>query len=89
VLNALSTRILEKEGTSRMTDQTRLIDEKPLNERELEDDYPLHAGYLYVVKTDVWRCPYPMTVGELKKHEGFDSVKNYDIKGRNIWHLAI
>lgn len=61
-----------------------------LNERELEDDYPLHAGYLYVVNGKVWRAPYSMMVGILKhKMPNFTSIKSCDIKGRNLWHEMV
>lgn len=59
----------------------------PLNERELENDYPMHPTYLYVVNNRVWRCPHFITVGELKrKMPNFTSVKNCDIKGRDLWN---
>ena len=60
-----------------------------LRERELEDDYPMFPGYLYVVDDRPWQCPEGMTAGELKQRGKFKSVKSCDIKGRNLWHLAI
>lgn len=63
--------------------------EKKINERELEDNYPILPGYLYVVENKVWRAPENMTVGELKTRGKFSSVKNCDIAGRDIWHLAL
>lgn len=58
-------------------------------ERELPDDYPIHGGYLYVVDDKVWRAPYGMTVGTLKKTSDFKSVKNCDIGARNLWSEAL
>lgn len=61
-----------------------------LKERDLPDDYPVHEFYLYVIDDRVWRAPYPATVGEIKKlMPEVKSIKNCDIAGRDIWHLAI
>lgn len=59
------------------------------SEYECEDDYPIYPGYLYVVDGKVWRSPQPMTAGELKRRGKFISVKNCDIAGRELWHLAL
>lgn len=59
------------------------------NERELEDNYPIYLGYLYVVDGNPWKAPDEMTVGELKQRGKFTSVKNCDIKGRGLWNQAI
>lgn len=59
------------------------------NERELPNDYPIHFGYLYIVDGYPWKSPDSMTVGELKKRGNFQSIKNCDIKARNLWsHTA-
>ena len=61
-----------------------------LSERELEDDYPMHYGYLYVADGDVVRCEGRATTAkESKILYGWKSVKNCDFKGRDLWHLAI
>ena len=60
-----------------------------LRERELEDNYPIHPGYLYVVDGKPWQSPESMTAGELKRRGKFSSVMSCDIKGRNLWHLAM
>lgn len=68
-----------------------------LNEHPLEDSYPLNYGYLYVVGDKVFQnLPDFKTVlhmrNALVKHglEKVDVViKNCDIAGRNLWHLAI
>lgn len=69
------------------------MDSKALNERELEDDYPIHAGYLYVIDGKVVQSEISTTVGQLKRtfKSQFPnlSVKNCDIATRNLWHLAI
>lgn len=66
--------------------QEQVVFEK---ERELENDYPIYPGFLYVVDGGVWRSPDTMTVSELKKRGNFSSVKNCDISGRKIFHLAL
>lgn len=68
-----------------------VIDETTYSERELEDDYPLRPGFLYVVGGKVWRCPpIARTLTAREVRDAVDkSVKNCDIKGRDIWHLAI
>lgn len=58
-------------------------------ERELPDDYPIYAHYLYVVDNRVWRAPWNMTAAQLKKTGGFNSVKNCDIAARNLWSMMI
>lgn len=63
--------------------------EKQINERELPNQYPIHAGYLYVMNGKVMRSPFTISAGELKERCGFDSIKNCDIGGRNLWHLAV
>lgn len=64
-----------------------------LEERELEDDYPINIGYLYVINDKVVRSEIKTTVKDLKRtfKSQFPnlSVKNCDIAGRDLWHLAI
>ena len=60
-----------------------------LNERELEDDYQLHAGYLYVVDGKVVRATERGTPAEWKRRKGCKSVKSCDIGGRDLWLAMI
>lgn len=63
--------------------------ETRLKERELPDDYPINAGYLYVVDGQAVTAIQTETVGSLKRRERVASVKSCDISGRNLWHLAV
>lgn len=56
-----------------------------LNERELDEDYPLHAGYLYVVDGKVVRATEAGTPAEWKRRKGCKSVMSCDIGGRGLW----
>lgn len=60
-----------------------------LDERELPDDYPLYAGYLYVVDGKVVQAIEQGTVAEWKRRRGCKSVMSCDIGGRDLWHLAV
>jgi len=60
-----------------------------VNERELEDDYPIHQGYLYVVDGKVWKSDRKTNVGTLKLTHKFKDVKSCDINARDLWHLAV
>ena len=62
---------------------------KELNERELPDDYPLYAGYMYVVDGTVVTAVENGTPAEWKRRKGCKSVKSCDIGGRDLWHLAV
>jgi hypothetical protein len=54
-----------------------------LNERVLEDDYPIFGDYLYVVDNDVYRSDWHgITVAELKKKLNATTIMNCDIFGR-------
>lgn len=53
-------------------------------ERELEDDYPIYPGYLYIVDDQVYRHNYPPTTAGVMRKQ-FKSVKNCDIAERNLW----
>ena len=54
-----------------------------LNEPILADDYPVYGDYLYVADGKVIRSPlHGVTVGELKRREGFKEVRRCDIYGR-------
>jgi len=66
---------------------------KILKERALEDDYPTHPGYLYVVilqdgTEKVVRNVAGRTVADFKQSaEQVIEVRNCDIEGRDLWHL--
>lgn len=61
---------------------------RELRERELPDDYPIRQGYLYVIDGVVGRAMLTTTVKRLRQ-VGVASVKNCDINGRSLWHLAL
>lgn len=64
-------------------------------ERELEDAYPIYPGYLYIADGEVYEGPFSLekgrqlTVGDIKKREGFVSFKNCDIVARGLRRLAV
>lgn len=65
-------------------------DTKTYDERELEDNYNLYYGYLYVIDNKV--CRYlgdNATAGYIRNKHKYNSIKNCDIEGRDIWHWAI
>ena len=59
---------------------------KKLNERVLEDDYPVHPSYLYVVNGVVVTCHIEGTVGDLKREIGNNSavITNCDMFNRKV-----
>lgn len=57
--------------------------ETELNEPVLEDDYPVYGDYLYVADGEVYRSGWHgITIGLLKRYEGFKEVRRCDIYGR-------
>jgi hypothetical protein len=56
------------------------------NENVLEDDYPVHFGYLYVCDSKVKNSPIGggKTVADLKKVLDCKEVRRCNIIGRNI-----
>ena len=58
-------------------------------EKELEDSYPIYAGFLYVCDGEVQRAMQGMTVAQLKARAHLTSVKNCDIGARELWEYAI
>jgi len=62
-----------------------------LNERELENNYPVHVGYLYVVDGHVTRhvSSAIVNVGQLKRELNAKVVTNCDIAGRELWDEMI
>lgn len=58
-----------------------------LNEPILADDYPVYGDYLYVADGKVYRSDWHgITVGQLRRHEGFKEVRRCDIYGRKRRH---
>ena len=62
---------------------------KELKEHELPDDYPVYVGYLYVLDGTPARANANMTAAKFKQLRKATSIKNCDINGRDLWHLAI
>lgn len=77
--------------------EKKMTMKKELNERPLEDNYPLHVGYLYVVGDRVFQnWPGFKTVKEMRddlvRHEIEKQdvvIKSCDIGGRDMWEFAI
>jgi hypothetical protein len=63
--------------------------DRNLDERVLEDDYPVFAEYLYVCDGIVERSPVHGTVADLKRATSATTVTSCDIAGRNLWSVAI
>ena len=66
-------------------------------ERELEDDYPVHYSYLYIVDNKVWQCNIfkeNMTASYIKNKLNVKSFKSCDMVGRGLfnniedWHVS-
>lgn len=55
-----------------------------LNERELENDYPVYFGYLYIVDKRVIRSNIQGTISDLKKDLRAKVIKNCDMIGRDL-----
>jgi hypothetical protein len=58
-------------------------------ERELEDDYPTYAGYLYVADGKVIEAVTERTVGDLKRRHKANRITICDIDARYLWHRAL
>ncbi len=59
------------------------------SERELEPEYPIHAGYLYVADGKVIRAMESLTAEEFKQKAGIEILKNCDISARDLWSATI
>jgi hypothetical protein len=64
------------------------MSERKLNERVLDDDYPVHFGYWYVadgvpVQSELFGDPVP-TVFELRIHLNVREIRNCDLAGRGM-----
>lgn len=56
-------------------------DDEPI----LPDDYPIYGDYYYVCDGHVYRSDWhDITVGELKRHEGFTEVRRCDAVTRGL-----
>lgn len=53
-----------------------------LNERVLEDNYPVYWDYAYVADGKVVKSDIQGTVGDLKRHLNAIEIKNCDLSGR-------
>ncbi len=64
--------------------------ENKLSERELEDDYPIRFGFLYVADGEVIQWGDDVSTAKaVKERASIKSLTNCDIAGRNLWHRAI
>lgn len=53
-----------------------------LDERILEDDYPIYGDFIYIADGKPYRSDYHgITVRDLKRREGFKEIRRYDIGG--------
>ena len=59
--------------------------EKKLNEPVLEDDYPVHAGYAYVVDGKPIASEISGNVKRLKAHMKATEVRRCDLAGRDLF----
>lgn len=60
-----------------------------MEERELPDNYPVYAGFFYVINNRVWQSPISTTVQTIKNRLAFEglqvtSFKSCDIMARNL-----
>ena len=65
--------------------------ENSKRERELQDDYPIFPGYLYVADGNVVRYMGvdATTAGRLRASDGIGSLTNCDIAARDLWEEMI
>lgn len=54
-------------------------------EKVLDDDYPVYAGFLYVIDGIVSMSEMSGTVGQLKKLNEAEVITTCDIVGRDLW----
>lgn len=55
-----------------------------LNERELENNYPVFAGYMYVIDDIPIRSDITGDFGDLKNLHKAEVIKNCDLSGRDL-----
>lgn len=58
--------------------------DRPLNEPELEDDYPVYWDHLYVADGEVIRSDYQGTAWELRHKLKVQSLRRCDMRGRGL-----
>lgn len=58
--------------------------QEELNERILEDDYPVYPSYAYVCDGKVRSSPIQGTVKTLKREFKCTEIKNCDLAGRGL-----
>lgn len=63
--------------------------ERQPNEPILPDNYPVHAGYLYVVDGEPINSDISGTVADLKRITGGKEIRGCDIAARNLWDRTI
>lgn len=56
-----------------------------LDEPVLEDDYPIHAGFNYVVDGEVTMALCSCTVEQLKRAMNAVEIRRCDMAGRNMF----
>lgn len=61
-----------------------MMAEKELNEPVLTDDYPVYAGYAYVVDGQPLSSPIQGTVKRLKVVMKATEIRRCDLAGRNL-----
>lgn len=60
------------------------------NEKSLPDDYPVYGNYFYLADGKVYRSNWHnVTVGELKRREGFQEVRNCNWRRFNGTNMQI
>lgn len=50
----------------------------------LENDYPIYAGYVYVVNGEPWMSPMTAQAWEVKRRFGFDEIRRCELVKRQI-----
>lgn len=54
------------------------------NEQVLEDDYPVYAGYWYVLDGQPRQSTLTGTIADLKRRTGAQEVRRCNLVGRNL-----
>ena len=81
-------RLLELPPTSKIVNWAAVVVDDDMNaklkERVLDDDYPVYAGYAYVVDGTPKISVISGTVATLKADQNAKEIKNCDLTGRNL-----